>query len=110
MACCHPLSCCTNSRSELEQHMASNNELQKMAGFIVDDEARRDSQGHLAIYALPSGDGGGTYEVAGINNRYHPEAYAKIAGMIRAKKFSDAEQAVRDYLLAYTGVVGSWVL
>ena len=44
----------------------------------VDWEARRDRRGNLSIYALPSGDLGGSYEIAGINDRYHPEAFKRI--------------------------------
>ena len=39
-----------------------------MAAAIVNFEARRDSKGHLKVYNLPPEDGGGRYEVAGINN------------------------------------------
>ena len=46
----------------------------EQARRIVDYEARRDAEGHLKVYHLPSGDGGGEREVAGINDRYHPEA------------------------------------
>ncbi len=40
----------------------------------VEWEGRKDKQGNLAVYKLPSGDMGGNFEVAGINDRYHPEA------------------------------------
>jgi len=44
----------------------------------VEWEGRKDGQGNLAVYKLPSGDMGGNYEVAGINDRYHPEAFKAI--------------------------------
>ena len=50
-----------------------------MAKAIVDFEARRDARGRLAVYRLPAGDGGGSYEVAGINDRYHPTEAAHLA-------------------------------
>jgi hypothetical protein len=50
------------------------------AKTTVNWEGRRDKKGNLSVYALPAGDMGGDYEVAGINDRYHPEAFRKIAG------------------------------
>lgn len=50
--------------------------------FIVDCEARRDSKGRIQVYKLPAADGGGNIEVAGINDRYHPEQAQKMAGLI----------------------------
>jgi len=44
----------------------------EQARRIVDYEARRDAQGHLKVYQLPSGDGGGEREVAGINDPVSP--------------------------------------
>ena len=81
---------------------------QRMAKAIVDFEARRDKQGRLAVYQLPSGDGGGTYEVAGINDRYHPHRRRSCASLIEQGRYDEAEQSVRDYLLAYTKVASTW--
>lgn len=74
----------------------------RMAKKIVDFEARRDSKGRLAVYHLPANDGGGTYEVAGINDRYHPEQAAKLKALIEAGKYSEAEASIIEYLLNYT--------
>jgi hypothetical protein len=79
-----------------------------MAGFIVDVEARRDKLGRLAVYDLPAGDGGGSFEVAGINDRYHPVAATKLAQLIRAGRQARAERFVREYLREYTDVVKAW--
>jgi hypothetical protein len=38
--------------------------------YTVYFEARRDKNGHLVVYDLPKNDGGGDYEVAGINLKY----------------------------------------
>ena len=51
----------------------------QMARAIVAFEARFDHYGHLSIYRLPPDDGGGLYEVAGINDRYNPEAWMPTA-------------------------------
>lgn len=80
----------------------------EMAGFIVGVEARRDKIGRLRVYKLPEGDGGGTFEIAGINDRYHPEAAAKLRALIEANRQGHAESFVRDYLVQYTDVVAKW--
>ena len=64
----------------------------------VDWEARRDRRGNLSIYALPSGDLGGNYEVAGINDRYHPQAFKKISSLPAEQR----ERAAAEYIRQYT--------
>jgi len=68
------------------------------AKTTVNWEGRRDKKGNLSVYALPSGDMGGDYEVAGINDRYHPEAFRKIAGL----PAQDREGAAAEYISQYT--------
>lgn len=80
----------------------------KIGQHIVDCEARRDKNGRLAIYRLPSGDGGGSFEVAGINDRYHPKAANEIAELIRQKKYAAAEKAAVEHILKYTDAAGGW--
>ena len=72
---------------------------------IVDYEARRDAAGHLKIYHLPSGDGGGEREVAGINDRYHPEALDRIEKLINEEKYEEAEAAAAHHIQQYTDPV-----
>jgi lysozyme family protein len=79
----------------------------RMAKAIIDFEARRIS-GKLAVYRLPSNDGGGTFEVAGINDRYHPQQAAKLKALIEAGRHDEAELAAANYLVAYTNVAGGW--
>lgn len=69
---------------------------------IINLEARRDAEGNITTYKLPEADGGGTHEIAGINNKYHPKAYARIKKLIDAGKHQEAEQAVSDYIISYT--------
>lgn len=76
--------------------------------FIVDCEARRDSRGRIQVYKLPAGDGGGTIEVAGINDRYHPEQARRLAGLIAQGKHAEAEVAAVSYILDYTDAVQGW--
>jgi len=79
-----------------------------MAKFILDSEARRDKQGNLKVYDLPAADGGGSYEVAGINDRYHPEAARKLKNLISDGKYWEAEEYAKAYLMDYTDVVANW--
>jgi hypothetical protein len=64
----------------------------------VDFESRRDKNGNLAVYKLPSGDMGGSYEVAGINDKYHPDAFKAISSLPPEKR----EQAAAEYVVQYT--------
>jgi len=79
-----------------------------MAKFILDSEARRDKHGNLKVYDLPAADGGGSYEVAGINDRYHPEAARKLKNLISEGKQWEAEEYAKAYLMDYTDVVANW--
>jgi hypothetical protein len=79
-----------------------------MAAAIVDFEARRDRRGHLEVYLLREDDGGGQYEVAGINNGYHKGEADKLVELIRAGRFDEAEQEARDFIATYTDVVANW--
>jgi hypothetical protein len=80
----------------------------KMAKSIVNFEARRDAQGHLRVYNLPAGDGGGRYEVAGINDRYHPQEAAKLRDLINAGRYNEAENYATEVIAEYTDVVSKW--
>jgi hypothetical protein len=80
----------------------------KMAESIVNFEARRDAQGHLRVYILPAGDGGGRYEVAGINDRYHPREAARLRQLIDAARFDEAEDYAAEVIADYTDVVSKW--
>jgi hypothetical protein len=64
----------------------------------VDFEGRRDKNGNLAVYKLPSGDMGGNYEVAGINDKYHPDAFKAISSLSPSKR----DQAAAEYVVQYT--------
>lgn len=80
----------------------------RMGKVMLDFEARRDKAGHLAVYKLPANDGGGTYEVAGINDRYHPVQAAHLRDLIGAGKFDDAEASAIEYMVKYTDVAAGW--
>lgn len=64
----------------------------------VEWEGRKDKQGNLAVYNLPSGDMGGSYEVAGINDKYHPEAAKALRNMAPEQR----KDYAANYIVQYT--------
>ncbi len=89
-------------------HPATDTMRLRMGKTIIDFEARRDKAGHLAVYSLPANDGGGSYEVAGINEKYHPKEAAELRDLIRAGKFDDAERRAEEIILDYTKPAMGW--
>lgn len=79
-----------------------------MARHILDFEARRDANGHLAVYHLPANDGGGTYEVAGINEKYDGPEAQKLRQMVDAGQFDAAETEAENYILKNTDPATAW--
>lgn len=71
--------------------------LLEAAKRTVDFEARKDKAGNVAVYQLPSGDGGGTFEVAGINDRYHPGEATRLASLPPEQRAEAAAQYIRKY-------------
>lgn len=69
---------------------------------IINFEARRDKQGHLVVYKLPANDGGGSYEVAGINEKYDPVQARHLANLINQKKYDEAETYAEEYIAENT--------
>jgi lysozyme family protein len=73
----------------------------QMGVEIVRIEGRY-KDGKLQHYALPAGDGGGAGEVAGVNEKYHPEQYGKLRGLIEAGAHQEAELEAARYIEKYT--------
>ena len=71
--------------------------LQTAALKTVDFEARKDRLGNPEVYRLPKGDMGGSFEVAGINDRYHPEAFKRIASLPPEARAGAAAQYIKEY-------------
>ena len=88
--------------------MSNSTNRLRMAGKIVDFEARRDSRGRLKVYHLPAGDGGGRYEVAGINERYHPTQAAALRRLVEAGRYDEAENSAQRYIASYTDAADRW--
>jgi hypothetical protein len=72
-----------------------------MGKAIVEFEGRY-KEGKLQMYKLPSGDGGGTWECAGINSKYHPQECAKLRGLIEGNAHQEAEHEAARYIEEYT--------
>lgn len=94
--------------TDREPATSSFDERRRMAQSIIDFEARRDAQGRLQVYYLPSGDGGGRFEVAGINERYHRDVCLQLVELIENNRHAEAERLAVDYIASYTDVVDRW--
>jgi hypothetical protein len=71
--------------------------LQMAALKTIDFEARKDRQGNVQVYKLPAGDMGGNFEVAGINDKYHPDAFKRISSLPAQERAQAAAQYVKEY-------------
>lgn len=80
---------------------------QRMAKEIIRFEGRF-VNGKLAVYHPPANDGGGAFEVAGINVTYHPEKATRLKNLIEAGKADQAFNEAADYLVAYTKPAAGW--
>ncbi len=72
------------------------------ASLIFKSEARLDQDGKLAVYRLPAADGGGAYEVAGINEASHPKEAAKLKALVEAGRQDEARAEAERYITEYT--------
>jgi len=71
--------------------------LQIAALKTIDFEARKDKQGNVQVYKLPAGDMGGNFEVAGINDKYHPDAFRRISSLPAQERAQAAARYVKEY-------------
>lgn len=78
------------------------------AEAIFNKEVRKDKKGRYTVYDLPSGDGGGKFEFAGINDRYHPEAAAKLKRMLDSGDQEGAKNYAIQYIDDYTSEASTW--
>ena len=88
--------------------MSTAYERTRMAESILGFEALRDGQGRIKIHRLAPDDGGGTYEVAGINDRYHPQDAARLADLINSGHQAQAEAEACEVIANYTDVALNW--
>lgn len=79
-----------------------------MAKIIVDFEARRDAHGRLVVYFLPPGDGGGRYEVAGINERFNKVVCDELVALVESGRQDEAERRAAEFIAEDTDVAAGW--
>jgi peptidoglycan hydrolase-like protein with peptidoglycan-binding domain len=79
-----------------------------MAKKIVDFEAERDKKGHIVVHKLKSDDGGGRYEVAGINERYNKEVCDQLVALVEAGEFDRVESLAAEFVASDTDAVITW--
>lgn len=68
-----------------------------------DDPSRRTKEGYLDIVGLPANDGGGSWEIAGVN-AYHPEMRAVLRAMKPSEREKAAAHYIEDYARKHTGL------
>ena len=73
--------------------MSIDEQRHAMGLAIVREFEGRYSAGKLQVYKLPPGDGGGAYEIAGINDRYHPSKAGQLKSFIELGMHEKAEAA-----------------
>ncbi len=76
--------------------------------FILRVEGRFDPKGNLLIYKLPKGDGGGKFEIAGINDKYHPTQAKLLKSLIESGKHKEAKESAINYIIEYTNFYKPW--
>ncbi len=91
-----------NTEQLMQEQDRAVNTANEPGRLMIENEARRDENGNLTVYKLPAGDGGGTHEIAGINNKNHPQEFARLKGMIESGRHDEAEQEASRYMMAYT--------
>jgi peptidoglycan hydrolase-like protein with peptidoglycan-binding domain len=87
--------------------MATPKERQRMAVAIMNFEARREN-GHLAVHKLPDIDRGGSYEVAGINEKNNKETADVLVALIDEERYAEAEALAIDFIAQDTDRASSW--
>jgi hypothetical protein len=73
--------------------------------LIINSEKQVDSNGNIKVYYMPGNDGGGRYEIAGINERYHPQKAAQLKSLIDQGQYQQAETEAAAYIIQYTNTV-----
>jgi len=62
----------------------------------------------LKIFKLSKADGGGEWEIAGINTRFHPHEAEELARLILSGRWQEADERAADYIAGYTDVAENW--
>lgn len=80
----------------------------EMAERIFKWEARYDSSGNLKVYILPANDGGGAFEVAGINEKYDHDMAVRLRSLVNQGLSAQAEKEGIEYIAKNTDSVVGW--
>jgi hypothetical protein len=75
------------------------------ADFIFNSEKQVDANGNLKVYYMPGNDGGGRFEIAGINERYHRNEANALKSLIDQGQYQQAEARAKAYIMQYTNTV-----
>lgn len=97
-----PLVACSSEQNQAVETQNPNSLRLEMVQFIVNYEARRDADGKVIVYDLPKGDGGGRFEVAGINEKYHRAEAVRLRRIIEAGDPDRAEREAAEYIAGKT--------
>lgn len=65
--------------------------------FTFNAEARFDRNGNLSVYNPPKNDGGGSFEVAGITERWQRADASRIRSLVQQGKFAQAKTESKRY-------------
>jgi len=76
----------------------------RVGHMIVIWEARLDESGYPKLYKIPSGDGGGKFEISGINSKYHFEALERIRKANPEERRKLCAEYIDDYVRKHTGI------
>jgi lysozyme family protein len=75
---------------------------EQMGLAIVREFEGRYEDGKLIVYSLPPEDKGGTFEVAGVNDKYHYTKAHEFRKLINEGEQVEAELGVARYIITYT--------
>lgn len=75
--------------------------------FIFNSEKQVDANGNLKVYYLHADDGGGAFEIAGINVEYHRDEANALKTLVEQGQYQQAEARAKAYIGQYTNTVTS---
>jgi hypothetical protein len=98
------------NQTSAPEDLVLNNDISGASGvdLIFRSERQLDANGNLKVYNLPGNDGGGAFEIAGINVRYHASEARTLKGLIEQGQYQQAEQRAKSYIANYTNPVTSF--
>jgi len=86
----------------------TKSQLNLFAAFVFDAEKELDANGKVKVAILPPSDGGGAYEVAGINQRFDGSVCAKLKAMVEAGNFAGVRTMAMAYYITDTQDAAGW--